>query len=173
MHADPGEHITVAFLTSGEWGLQHLPRVEAWQTREAEANRACKILGIHSVHFFHGPDQHLTNDSQTSVARLAPLLRESKPELIYLPHPQDAHPDYKASLPVPRLLAYEIWSPMPAFSHVEDVTVVMTRKLRAIRTHHSQVAQIVYDRAIQGLNRYRGIIAGQGRYAEVFQELHL
>jgi len=41
--------------------------------------------------------------------------------------------------------------------------------LRAVRAHRSQLEQLPYDRAIRGLNEYRGAIARGCRYAEVFK----
>jgi len=35
--------------------------------------------------------------------------------------------------------------------------------------HKSQLEYIRYDEAICGLNRYRGIMTGQGEYCECFQ----
>jgi hypothetical protein len=40
----------------------------------------------------------------------------------------------------------------------------------AVRCHASQVGPIRYDRAVRGLNRYRGALAGRCAYAEVFRE---
>jgi hypothetical protein len=51
---------------------------------------------------------------------------------------------------------------------VEDVTDVMARKLRAVRCYASQLGHFGYDRAVRGLNAYRGALAARTRYAEVF-----
>jgi len=69
------------------------------------------------------------------------------------------------------LRAYEVWTPLSQYDDVEDITSVMPRKLRAVRAHRSQVVDFKYDRAIAGLNRYRGEMAAKTRYAEVFQTL--
>jgi LmbE family N-acetylglucosaminyl deacetylase len=43
-HAARGDRIVTMFLTSGELGLKHLRREEAWRIREQEARRAaCRI----------------------------------------------------------------------------------------------------------------------------------
>ena len=60
---------------------------------------------------------------------------------------------------------------MPEYDHVENIDESMAIKLRAIRAHKSQLAQLPYDRAIRGLNVYRGAIAGRCKYAEVFKLL--
>jgi LmbE family N-acetylglucosaminyl deacetylase len=72
--------------------------------------------------------------------------------------------------PAPKLLGYEVWSPLPAHDHVQDVGPAMTRKLRAIRCYPSQLAAFAYDRPWRA-EPIRGVMAARGRYAEVFQEL--
>jgi len=112
-------------------------------------------------------------------------LTRTKPELIYLPHPNDGHPDHQATLPIlraaindgtasaPQLRAYEVWTPLTQYDHVEDITSVMPKKLEALRAHKSQLQDFDYVRAITGLNEYRGVLAGKCQYAEVFQDLWL
>ncbi|MGE5544700.1 MAG: PIG-L deacetylase family protein, partial [Bacillota bacterium] len=68
-------------------------------------------------------------------------------------------------------LAYEIWTPLQQYTRVVDITSHMEKKLAAINLHQSQLLDIRYDQAIQGLNRYRGITTGEGDYCECFQIL--
>jgi hypothetical protein len=68
----------------------------------------------------------------------------------------------------PTLLTYEVWTPLAEHYHVENITPVMRRKLQAVRAHRSQTQQLPYDRAVRGLNLYRGAVAGGCRYAEIF-----
>jgi LmbE family N-acetylglucosaminyl deacetylase len=104
--------------------------------------------------------------------------------LIYLPHPAEWHPDHQAALPVvraalrrtglraPILRGYEVWTPLTEHDHVENITSVMRHKLQAIRAHQSQLAgEFDYERAVIGLNQFRGALAGKCAYAEVFQTL--
>jgi LmbE family N-acetylglucosaminyl deacetylase len=123
------------------------------------------------------------DDVSSVSAKLAPVLQKLTPDLIYLPHANEWHPDHKATLPalraalgkgpVPQLRAYEVWTPLGEYQHVEDITSVMATKLRALRKHRSQVSQWDYVRAVRGLNEFRGAMAGRCRYAEVFQEIPL
>jgi LmbE family N-acetylglucosaminyl deacetylase len=113
---------------------------------------------------------------------LSAVLRHEEPQIIYTPHAQEWHPDHQAALPVVRramsgldvakieLLGYEVWTPLPRYDRVFDVTAVMARKLRALRCYRSQLEVFRYDRAVKGLNQYRGCLAARCRYAEVFQE---
>jgi N-acetylglucosamine malate deacetylase 1 len=183
LHVARGDRVSAVFLTSGELGLKKLPREKAWATREAEAQKAGKILGLHELYFLRCPDWMLNEHKRETVQVLAPILKQAAPEIIYLPHPDEWHPDHKESLPIlkaalkqsrlksPTLFGYEVWTPLSAHDHVEDISPVMARKLRAVRAHRSQLGGFKYDRAIAGLNQYRGEMAAKVRYAEVFQTL--
>jgi LmbE family N-acetylglucosaminyl deacetylase len=182
LHAERGDRVAVVFLTSGELGLRHLAREDAWRIREREAGRAAEVLGLASLCFLRLPDWHLGNDVDGVAARVREILRSEAPGLIYLPHPAEWHPDHKVCLRavqqaadgleiVPRLRAYEVWTPLQEFSRAEDITRTMRRKLEAIRCHASQLAGFRYDHAAVGLNRFRGALARCGRFAEVFAEL--
>jgi LmbE family N-acetylglucosaminyl deacetylase len=181
LHRRKGQSVHVVFLTSGELGLKHLSREEAWRVREAEAEQAAEVLGIMSWTFFHLPDWSLSDRVAEAAARLQPILSRESPQIVYLPHPREWHPDHKAALPIvqaalsdvslrsPSLRGYEVWTPLAEYDWVEDVTPVMAQKLRSVRCYRSQLSQFRYDRAIRGLNCYRGILAARCGYAEVFQ----
>src|SRR5437899_1135295 len=93
LHAQRGDRVAVAFLTSGELGLKHLQREKAWQVREREARRAAKIIGVKELFFFRCPDWFLTKNVARTAKTLRPILKRVKPALIYLPHAQEWHPD--------------------------------------------------------------------------------
>jgi LmbE family N-acetylglucosaminyl deacetylase len=182
LHTLKGDRVTAVYLTSGEFGLKQMPPAEACLTREAEARKAAKILGLADPLFLRLPDWQLADHLETAARSLAPLLKRESPELIYVPHPLEWHPDHKAAVRIcwaaldqinqcPTVRAYEIWTPLSVFDHLENVDSTMPHKLRAIRAHRSQLAQLPYDRAIRGLNEYRGTISGRCRFAEVFQIL--
>ena len=181
LHHSRGDRVVAVYLSSGEEGLKTLSRDEAVRIREREAEAAAQVLGIAHLTFLRYPDlrvQDVIADVAVDVRRV--LERES-PALIYLPHEHESHPDHQAALPIVRaavcpmddaeltLLTYEVWTPLPDFYHVENITPVMSRKLEAIRCHRSQVEQLAYDRAALGLSLYRGVVAGACRYAEIFQ----
>ncbi len=182
LHAQLGDPVTAVYLTSGETGLKHFSRDEAWRIREAEAHAAAEILGIKTLHFLHGTDWSLSQEVSKTAAALRPILEKEAPEIAYLPHAGEWHPDHKVSMTILqeaitsfglarlRVRCYEIWTPLSQFNHLENIDAFMARKILAIRAHRSQSEQLAYDEAIQGLNRYRGAISMKCRYAEVFQE---
>jgi LmbE family N-acetylglucosaminyl deacetylase len=181
LHRRRGDPVRVAFLTSGEQGLPDLPAEDARWVRETEAEAAGAVLGVERLDFLRLPDLGLADNLEEGAARLAPLLAAA-PDLVYLPHPGEPHPDHEAVLPMvrlalaglpagaplPELRGYEVWGPMTRFGWVELIGAVMGQKLRAVRCYRSQLRQFRYDRAVAGLNRYRGALGAGARYAEAF-----
>jgi N-acetylglucosamine malate deacetylase 1 len=181
LHVARGDRVLAVFLTSGELG-SCLPREQAWRQRETEAQSAAEVLGVADLTFLRRGDWFLSESVEETATALRPILHREAPALIYLPHSGESHPDHEASLSVVRtalqgteypssiLRGYEFWTPLAQYDQVEDITQTMTRKLRAIRCYRSQLAQYRYDRAVRGLNQYRGITAGKCRFAEVFKD---
>ena len=175
-----GNRMVVVFLTSGERGIKNEPVAAARRIREREAEKALEILGVQQADFLRQADWYMNMRLTEAVDALTPILERERPGEIYLPNPDETHPDHAAareivvqawaragSLPM-RLLLYEVWTPLRAFQHVEDITLVMNDKLKAIAVHRSQLKQLRYDRAVRGLNGYRGALAANSRFAEVF-----
>ena len=181
LHADRGDRVAAVFLTSGEKGLTDLSQEDARRIRERESEDAAAILGIASVTFLRRPDKHLEQDTLHAAEALKPILQREKPEVIYLTHERDFHPDHRACVSIvqaalrasgiatPALLSYEVLTPLTEYDRAEDISPVMRRKLKAVCAHRSQVRQFRYDRALLAMNRFRGVVAGAGRYAEVFR----
>lgn len=184
-HAAKGDRVSIVFLTSGELGLKHLPAARARAVREREAKAAARILGATKLRFLRLGDWVVGDAIKTGAKKLHAALAQEKPELIYIPHEAEWHPDHKAALPMLRLAfkgsrvhapgvrAYEVWTPLAEHDHVEDITRVMGRKLRALRAHRSQLNGFDYVRAVSGLNAFRGELAARCRYAEVFKIVDL
>jgi LmbE family N-acetylglucosaminyl deacetylase len=182
LHRQRGDLVHVTFLTSGERYTEDVPAEVSQCVREAEAERACAVLDLQGFQFLHLPDLGLAEHITLAADRLRLILETQAPTVIYLPHPEEAHPDHAAALPIlraalallpagsrlPELYGYEVWTPLSRYDWVEDVSSVMARKLRALRCYRSQLRRFRYDAAIRGLNRYRGILGAASRYAEAF-----
>jgi N-acetylglucosamine malate deacetylase 1 len=183
LHGERGDRVHVVFLTSGERGIEGVGPQTARAVREAEAAEALAVLGVEDRDYLRLPDLGVAANLTPGARGLAELLAAHPPDLIYLPHPAEAHPDHEAALPLvrsavrqafrerrpPELRGYEVWTPMALYGWSEDITRHMGRKLRAVRCYRSQLRSFRYDRAVRGLNQYRGCLAGRCRYAEVFQ----
>jgi LmbE family N-acetylglucosaminyl deacetylase len=178
LHADRGHRVATIFLTSGEYGLRELSKEAAWRVREREAEKAAEILGVASVEFLRRPDQYLEEDTIDAARALKPILQREKPEILYLTHERDFHPDHRATVSIvqmavraagiaePTLLSYEVLTPLTEFDRAEDISLVIGRKRKAMWAHRSQIRQFRYDLAFRAMNRYRGVVARAGRYAE-------
>lgn len=176
-----GRRVVVVFLTSGEAAFAARPPEEVWRFREAEALCAARLMDVNHVVFLRLPDSRLSTLLTRAADALRPTLQLESPTYVYLPHPAEAHPDHQATYPIlsraydgselrrPFLRAYEVWTPVQTYDDIADISSVAHTKLRAIRCYRSQLSAFRYDRAIKGLNAYRGELGAKCRYAEVFQ----
>jgi LmbE family N-acetylglucosaminyl deacetylase len=182
LHVERGDRVDVVFLTSGELGLEELEPDAARKVREDEAERAAALLGLTRLEFLRHPDWFVGDTLDAACAGVSQLVEELAPERVLCPHALEAHPDHAAAARVvdrvwERLrrpfqrVAYEVWTPMSEFDDVEDITTVMEVKRAAVRTYASQLTSFRYDDAVDGLNRFRGALAGHCEYAEVFRYL--
>ncbi len=178
-HAVAGDSIQVIFLTSGEKGGHGMAREETLHVREAEAGRACAILGVTSFDFWREPDGGVVA-SESLVGRLTALI--SGCDRIYAPHEGEMHPDHLAAWQLTlsacraagisdaAIRGYEVWTPLAAIEEIVDISDYLDVKLAAIRAHESQCRVLRFDEAMRGLARYRGEMHSWpgGEFAEVF-----
>jgi len=190
-HVRQGDLVSIVYMTSGEAGSIDSQQDALAACREDEARQAAACLQIEDLVFLHYPDGGLEYRPQHLDA-LVSMIRTRQPNRIYLPHSGDAVSDHEAThrlvmeairraagpwhpqcgtapWRVDTILGYEVWTPLDTIGGVQDITPYIALKLQALRIHRSQVESIPYDQAIAGLNRYRGIMTGQGDYCECFQ----
>jgi N-acetylglucosamine malate deacetylase 1 len=175
-HRAAGDRVGVVFVTSGEGGLDTYPVDEARRIREAEATAAAAVLGFASVEFMRRPDGSLADDPSALASVVAPLL--DSVDLVYAPHPDEDHADHAAlgraiaeTADRAEAFGYEIWTPVARPDRTVDISAVMERKLEAVRCYRCQLEYWPYDRAVEGLNAYRGALFEGVDYAEAFVSL--
>ena len=194
-HIKQGNEVTTIYMTSGDAGSLEYNKEELAEIRQEESKKATEIIGLKDLVFLKNLDGYLEYNKENLI-RLINLIREIKPNVVYIPHKFDAHKDHKithdlvieaigrASGPwfqeckgkpwsVQTILCYEVWTPLQEFSYVEDITAFVELKIKALKQHKSQIQDIKYDEAVKGLNRYRGIMTGCGNYCECFQVLKI
>jgi N-acetylglucosamine malate deacetylase 1 len=170
-HRVAGDQVDVVFMTSGELGLGTYPVDEARRVREEEAGNAAAVFGFAHVEFLRRPDGSLADDP----ALLTSLVEGV--DLVYVPHPDEDHADHAAvglaaaELSGVDVLGYEIWTPIARPDRVVDISEHMERKLEAVRCYKCQLEYWPYDRAVEGLNAYRGALFEGVAYAEAFVTL--
>jgi len=183
-HARQRDQVHVVFLTSGEKGGHGRSEAETIRVREAEARAAAKILGVQKIEFWHLPDGAV-RPTLVAVDRVRIKLNQFKPDKIYVTHDREMHPDHRGAARLlrralagrsgkrPDVLGYEVWTPIQKLSGIVDISPFLERKLRAVKTYHSQCAAVGFVEAVRGLNRYRGEMHSWpgGDYAEVFTRL--
>ena len=180
-------------VTSGEAGSSTIDRATLAATREQEARRAAEVLGAERVHFLRAADG-LTQYSRDHKIAVINLIREVRPEILFVHASSDQFPDhklihelvmsavagaagpwYQESIGEPHLartiLGYEVWHPLNTYQLSVDITTTVERKLAALRCHRSQIEATHYDEASLGLARYRGVMSFSSTHAEVFEVL--
>jgi N-acetylglucosamine malate deacetylase 1 len=192
-HIVQGNSVLIVYLTSGDSGSLKYTKQELASIREKEAVQAAGMLGVTRTQFLKYADGYVTNN-RTNLVQLITLIRKEQPHIVYIPHAKDAHSDHSKTHEVvadavsraagpwfqecegnpwktETVLCYEVWSPLTEVQYAEDITDFMSLKMQALRQHASQMQDIKYDDAVEGLNRYRATMMGKGTFAECFQIL--
>lgn len=192
-HVKNGNSVTIAYLTNGDAGTLTHTKEELAKVRKEEAKQAAAVLGIEDLIFLNFFDGYVEY-SKEILNKLVELIREIKPQVIYMPHGKESHRDhantfilgkeaiYRAGAQsfqecegdpwnVSTVLCYEVWTPLSKFQYIEDITEFIELKVEAFKKHESQLANVHYDQALRGFSQYRGLLNGKGEYAECFKVL--
>lgn len=175
-HGAAGDPVTVVQFT----GSVSTAGVGSYEpgTREAEARCAAAVLGLSDLVFLGEPDRGV-RPHPALVDRLVSLLRQKRPETVYLPWFLDNHVDHVGVNLAFRdawekwrgrcvVWAYEVWSPLFP-NRVVDITAEAEWKRRALAEYRSQQRDLDYVSVSLALNRYRsGLKMGGRGYAEAF-----
>lgn len=193
-HLKENRQIAVYYMTSGENGSDEIPPDALAALREEEARAGLESLGRITCSFLRLPDGDV-QANPANIRRIAALLRQERPHYLYFPHALERHPDHRATAEIvqaailragspqnigvassawrPRFaLAYEVGTPMQNYNFVEDISAEISQKIASLQKHKTQLTNLDYDEAVQGLNRFRGVMTQQGKYCEVFQMTH-
>ena len=189
-HCKAGNQVTIMYMTSGDAGGIHYSREELATLREEEAQKAANHLGVNNLIFLRLADGYVEFNRENLI-RITCILREIKPDIVYIPHSQEANRDHRithqllleacqrAGAPffpecgtqlwgIATILGYEVWTPIQDVYYSEDISEFMDQKRAALQIHVSQLEYYRYDEAIKGFNRYRGIMTAGCDYGECF-----
>jgi N-acetylglucosamine malate deacetylase 1 len=159
------------------------------EKREREAKESCKVLGIKRAFFLRLTEFeiHRTNNL---LKKLHKIYNLTGAEYIVLPHYGESDRDHRIvynvgklslwtynskyfGLPIKNrikgLICYEVHVPMQRYAFVEDISNVIEKKVESIKKFVSQIKKSDITSAIVGLNKYRAVMNGTGKFAEVFQ----
>jgi len=187
-HVACGATVTVVFVTDSRYvdANRHLPlhermrlHVQLLAERKREALAAAARLQTHATIFLDGDPEEFER-SPAVAARLAEILRRTRPEIVYVPTFLDRHPDHRAANTVLanavagesidfECRAYEVWTPLMP-NRLVAIDSTMDIKLAALACHASQLAHSDFAHMVRGLNAYRASATPMGglRYAEAF-----
>ncbi|MHC4663838.1 MAG: PIG-L family deacetylase [Planctomycetota bacterium] len=179
-HARAGDPVKIVYLTDGSRGAapEGTSSRKLTELRQRETRKAAEILGVEDLEFLDIPDRELEKHPE-AVERLESIIREYKPERIYLPSQYEFHPDHRAASDFAwkaleksgisaEMWFYEIGNPLQP-NVLVDISEVVETKRKAILAHETQVAAIPLHEHIIGLNRFRGYTLPPGvTHAEAF-----
>ncbi|MDR4509897.1 MAG: PIG-L family deacetylase [Candidatus Brocadiaceae bacterium] len=164
-----GAEITSVYMTDGRKGNPCYGEEELVSIRRREAKTAAEIIGIQKLIFFDNRDRELSVTPKT-IAELSKILKEIQPEAVFLPFIMDNHPDHAVttqifleaikSLPPVMCYAWGIWTPLPCFNVVVDITSYADLKRTALAAHKSQTELIDLVGGVFSLSRYHSVISG-------------
>ncbi|HXI13629.1 MAG TPA: PIG-L family deacetylase [Thermoanaerobaculia bacterium] len=158
------------------------------ESREQECVAGLAVVGADAPRFLQLPDRSLSHSDPSLRDAIARILNEVRPDLLLVPSPVEIHPDHeavsrvvceliqsepslRASMPVCRILFYEVSQPIRP-NLLVDITAVAEEKFRAVATHQSQTRLRDYERFARGLNEYRALsLEPDVRYAEAYWEI--
>lgn len=179
LHQSHDDPVKVIVLTDGGYAEGwDVDREEYIAIREQETRLAMSVLGVSDVEFWRLPDRGLIVEA-ASVGRLVATLKDYQPTLLYIPSPQEAHPDHVAATQLAwaaieevgfsgRVCLYEVAMPIRP-NLLVDITTVVGEKERAMACYKSQLQLHDYTSMILGLNRYRSYsLPGSVTHAEAF-----
>lgn len=179
-HRQAGDPVRVVFVTDGGRGDSSgsADRAQYVAARRSEAGAACAELGVEDLLFWDYDDRATWQHPELSE-RLADLLEEFRPDLIYTPSAHEIHPDHRAvthwllqaagSLaPSCELAFYEV-SQAGVVNCLVDISPAVVAKIRAMDRYASQLKERPYKRVTLALNRFRTLTLPPGvSHAEGF-----
>lgn len=168
----------VLYLSSGETNRD---------VREAEARRSNEILNVDGQSFLRFQKKDFSLEL-SSLERILDVFKQTNPDVVLSPHENDGDAEhgvayqqvkqcvwrYNESLGkdkggIRMFATYEIHKPIQHPTFIEDISSVIEAKQRALSEFSSQFTYTHIDRAIIGLNRYRGQLHDGFDYAEAFE----
>lgn len=192
--------VHICYLSFGEYASSKFSPKALATIRKKEALAVCRFLGIphQNVYFLGMPDNQINHHNLEDVKKVIKLIRQVKPDLVYLPHEGEQSPDHvetnklvmrvldmagsnnflqfgKKAWWVKHVLAYEVWTPLERYQYTEDISSVVDKKISALKLYKSQsldsgnMSDFIGDKA-KFLSGYRAAMT-LGEYREAFQVL--
>ena len=174
-----GVEVVSVYLTSGEAGIRNKSHEESRTIRQAEARRACEVMGVRPI-FMTQIDGNAEVNKERYAEMLA-LIKAEKPDMVITHWPIDSHRDHR----VCAVLVYDAWR-QSGYSfdlyYCEVMTGLQTQNFTPtlwvdITDHHNKKVEAYMCHQSQGMSevqeyhdtmeRMRGM-ESQTHHAEAF-----
>ena len=175
-----GAEVVAVYLTSGEAGIVGKTHEQARIIRQAEARKACEVLGVRAVFLTQTDGNAEVNKER--YAEMKALIEAEQPDMVITHWPIDSHRDHR----VCSILVYDAWRMTGRgfdlyYSEVMtgmqtqnftpslwvDITDYRDKKIEAYLCHESQEIDGVVKEYHDTMERMRGMEC-QAKYAEAF-----
>lgn len=175
-----GAEVIAVYLTSGEAGIPGKTYEEARNIRQAEARKACELMGVKSIFLSQIDGNAKVNKER--YAEMKALIEAEKPDMVITHWPIDSHRDHR----VCSILVYDAWRMTGRgfdlyYSEVMtgmqtqnfsptlwvDITDYRDKKIQAYLCHESQELEGAVKEYHDTMERMRGMEC-QAKYAEAF-----
>ena len=175
-----GAEVVAVYFTSGEAGIVGKTHEQARTIRQAEARKACEVLGVRAVFLTQTDGNAEVNKER--YAEMKALIEAEQPDMVITHWPIDSHRDHR----VCSILVYDAWRMTGRgfdlyYSEVMtgmqtqnftpslwvDITDYRDKKIEAYLCHESQELDGVIKEYHDTMERMRGMEC-QAKYAEAF-----
>ena len=175
-----GAEVVAVYLTSGEAGIVGKTHEQARTIRQAEARKACEVLGVRAV-FLNQTDGNAEVNKER-YAEMKALIEAEQPDMVITHWPIDSHRDHR----VCSILVYDAWrmtgrgfdlyysevmTGMQTQNFTPSLWVNITdyrdKKIEAYLCHESQELEGAVKEYHDTMERMRGMEC-QAKYAEAF-----
>ena len=175
-----GAEVVAVYFTSGEAGIVGKTHEQARTIRQAEARKACEVLGVRAVFLTQTDGNAEVNKER--YAEMKALIEAEQPDMVITHWPIDSHRDHR----VCSILVYDAWRMTGRgfdlyYSEVMtgmqtqnftptlwvDITNYRDKKIEAYLCHESQELEGAVKEYHDTMERMRGMEC-QAKYAEAF-----
>ena len=175
-----GAEVVAVYFTSGEAGIVGKTHEQARTIRQAEARKACEVLGVRAVFLTQTDGNAEVNKER--YAEMKALIEAEQPDMVITHWPIDSHRDHR----VCSILVYDAWRMTGRgfdlyYSEVMtgmqtqnftptlwvDITDYRDKKIEAYLCHESQELEGAVKEYHDTMERMRGMEC-QAKYAEAF-----
>lgn len=175
-----GTEVVAVYLTSGEAGIVGKTHEQARTIRQAEARKACEMLGVKAIFLTQTDGNAEVNKER--YAEMKALIEAEQPDMVITHWPIDSHRDHR----VCSILVYDAWRMTGRgfdlyYSEVMtgmqtqnftpslwvDITDYRDKKIEAYLCHESQELEGAVKEYHDTMERMRGMEC-QAKYAEAF-----